>query len=251
MTEGNGSHTRRPRRTSRKPEPGEPSAQQAAAQQPAGGEPRADAASQRAAPEDWAAIGTIVGAFGIHGDLKVQPLTDFPERFEHTPTVYVGAAHTPRRVASARIHGRLVIVHLEGVETATDAQKLRGDKLSIPSGELLALPQDAYYLHDLIGLRVVHVDGTPLGEVTDVLTGGGNDLFVIREPSGGEVLLPAVKEFVKSVDIPGGVIRVAPIPGLFDDRAAVAEPGEPEEELREQDVEADPDETDPATEPPT
>jgi 16S rRNA processing protein RimM len=175
------------------------------------------------ASEDWAAIGTIAGAFGLHGDLKVQPLTDFPERFEHTSTVYVGTARAARRVTSARLHGRLVILHLEGIETATDAAKLRGQQLAIPAGELVALPRDSYYLHDLIGLRVLHVDGTPLGAVADVITGGGNDLFVVRTPQGGEVLLPAVKEFVRSVDLADGVIRIAPIPGLFDDQVVVAD----------------------------
>ncbi len=177
-------------------------------------------------PDDWVAVGTVVGAFGLHGDLKLQPLTDFPERFGRTPTLYVGAAHAPRTVTSARLHGRLVVAHLEGVESATEAEKLRGQRLFIPAGELLALPADHYYLHDLIGLRVEDVDGAPLGVIADVITGSGNDLFVVRRASGGDALLPAVKAFVKSVDVPGGVVRVAPIPGLFDDKAVEAEPTE-------------------------
>jgi 16S rRNA processing protein RimM len=180
---------------------------------------------QAGAASDWVAVGRIAGAFGIRGDVKVEPLTDFPERFQRTATLYVGEDHIPHPVASARQHARIVVVHLAGIETATDAEKLRGARLYIPSGELLALPQDQYYLHDLIGLRVEDIDGTALGVVADVLTGGGNDLFVIRPTTGAaDVLLPAVKEFVKSVDLAGGVMRVAPIPGLFDDNAVVAEP---------------------------
>jgi 16S rRNA processing protein RimM len=182
-------------------------------------------AEQAGAANDWVAVGRITGAFGIRGDVKVQPLTDFPERFQGTATLYVGDDHIARSVVSARQHARIVVVHLAGIETANDAERLRGAHLYIPAGELLALPQDQYYLHDLIGLRVERIDGTPLGVVADVLIGGGNDLFVIRPTAGGaDVLLPAVKEFVKSVDLPGGVMRVAPIPGLFDEHAVVAEP---------------------------
>lgn len=196
--------------------------------------------SPGSAADEWAAVGTIVGAFGIRGDVKIQPLTDFPERFERTPTLYVGDKHTPHAVASARLHKRLVVVHLAGIDTATDAEKLRGVTVYVPESELVPLPAGSYYLHDLIGLRVEHVDGTPLGVVTDVVGAGGNDLFVVRTPTGSDVLLPAVKEFVKAVDTSNGVVRVAPIPGLFDENAEVADvPGMPEEEADEGEADRD------------
>lgn len=192
------------------------------------------------AADEWIAVGTIVGAFGIRGDVKIQPLTDFPERFERTPTLYLGDKHTPHAVVSARLHKRIVVAHLAGIDTATDAERLRGVTVYVPEAELVALPANSYYLHDLIGLRVEHVDGTPLGVVTDVVGAGGNDLFVVRTLAGSEVMLPAVKEFVKAVDIAQGVLRVAPIPGLFDENAAVADiPGMPEDDKAD---EADEDE---------
>ncbi len=225
MTEGRGRRNKPMNRSSRKPD------------KPGQTRPPVDAD----AGQDWVAVGLAVGAFGIRGELKVQPLTDFPERFQQTPTLYVGEAHTPRVVTSARPHGRIVLVHLEGVETVNDAERLRGARLYIPAGELLPLPVDHYYLHDLIGLRVEHVDGTPLGVISDVITTGANDLLVIHNATGGaDALLPAVKEFIKSVDVPGGVVRVAPIPGLFDDNAIVAEqPGDTEshDETAEETVE--------------
>ena len=187
------------------------------------------------AADPWVAVGTIVGAFGIRGDVKIQPLTDFPERFERTPTLHLGDKRTPHAVASARLHKRIVVAHLAGIETANDAEKLRGVTVYVRETELVALPADSYYLHDLIGLRVEHVDGTPLGVVADVVGAGGNDLFVVRTPAGNDVLLPAVKEFVKAVDIRHGVMRVAPIPGLFDDNAEVADvPGMAEGEAADE-----------------
>jgi len=214
MTEGRDRRNRSTSRSSRKPD------------KP--GQARSPTAAD--AGQEWVAVGLAVGAFGIRGDLKVQPLTDFPERFQQTATLYLGEAHTPHRVTSARQHGRIVVVHLEGIETANDAERLRGAQLFIPAGELLTLPADHYYVHDLIGLRVEHVDGTPLGVIRDVISTGGNDLLVVRNLTGGaDVLLPAVKEFIKGVDVPSGAVRVAPIPGLFDDNAIVAEqPGDAE-----------------------
>ncbi|HEX5548625.1 MAG TPA: PRC-barrel domain-containing protein, partial [Ktedonobacterales bacterium] len=84
----------------------------------------------------------------------------------------------------------------------------------------MPLIEDQFYLHDVVGLKVVHVNGQPLGEVVDFITGSGNDLFVVRAtPGGRDVLLPAVREFIRELDIPGGVLRVDPIPGLFDDQS--------------------------------
>lgn len=189
---------------------------------------RASRRGQAQAPsnDEWVAIGLITGMFGIRGEVKVQPLTDFPERFLKTATVYVGEELVERRVLGARLHQRIVILRLEGVETANDAEALRNKKLYVPASELIALPPDHYYLHDLVGLRVVHVDGTSLGVVRDVIQSAGNDLLVIQDArTSKDVLLPTVKEFVKSVDVAGGTITVEPIPGFFDEENAVTVEG--------------------------
>jgi 16S rRNA processing protein RimM len=179
--------------------------------------------AQTPSNDEWVAIGLITAMFGIRGEVKVQPLTDFPERFLQTATVYVGDELVERRVLSARLHQRIVILRLEGVETANDAEALRNKKLYVPASELITLPPDHYYLHDLVGLRVVHVDGTGLGVVRDVIQSAGNDLLVIQDArTGKDVLLPTVKEFVKAVDVAGGTITVEPIPGFFGDSALVA-----------------------------
>lgn len=168
----------------------------------------------------WIAVGAIAGAFGMRGEVKVMPQTDFPERFARTPTVYLGAKHTPYAVESARQHKNLVLLKLAGCETITDAERLRGAVVYVPENEATPLPEGQYYVHDLVGLRVEHINGTTLGEVTDYISPGGNDLFVIRSTeTGAEVMLPAVKEFVKDVDLANRVMRVEPIPGLFDANA--------------------------------
>ena len=188
----------------------------------------------------WIAVGEIVGVFGVRGEVKVLPLTDFPDRFAQTPTLYLGEAHTPHAVKSARQHQRMVLLTLDGIDNVDAAERLRGMTLWIPESERMPLDADQFYLHDVVGLRVVHVNGQPLGEVVNFISGGGNDLFVVRAtPSGREVLLPAVREFVRELDIPGGVLRVDPIPGLFDDQSEnAADSSNPDELVPAEDTDA-------------
>jgi 16S rRNA processing protein RimM len=90
----------------------------------------------------------------------------------------------------------------------------------VPSAELAALSAGQYYQHDIIGLRVERMDGAPLGVITAIIPSGASDLYVVRdEVSGQERFLPAVKEFIREVNVAAGVMRVEPIPGLFDENA--------------------------------
>jgi 16S rRNA processing protein RimM len=174
--------------------------------------------------ESWVMVGVVVGVFGIAGEVKVEPTTSFPERFAETPVLYAGPTHTPYRVLAAHPHKRQILLRLEGITDMSAAERLRGATLSVPASEIHSLPDDHFYLHDVIGLRVRHVSGRDLGFVRDVLETGGADLFVIDSlKSGREVLLPAVKAFIKSVDLQAGVVEVDPIPGLFDDDFDTAE----------------------------
>jgi 16S rRNA processing protein RimM len=179
--------------------------------------------SDTAGNGEWIAIGEVVGAFGLRGELKVAPLTDFPERFDTTPIVYLGSDCTPYPVAGARTRKHQVVLRLEGVADAEAAENLRGATIWIPEAQLHSLERDQYYLHDLVGLEVRHVDGHLLGTVKDVLLGAGNDLLVVDDTEHAkETLLPLVKAFVKQVDLEHRIMRVDPVPGLFDDRAEEA-----------------------------
>jgi 16S rRNA processing protein RimM len=167
---------------------------------------------------DWVIVGNIVGVFGLRGEIKVEPWSSFPERFAKTEILYAGPKHTPYRVLGAHPHKQHILLQLEGITSIEAAERLLGQALSIPAAQIHELPDDSFYVHDLIGLEVVHTNGRKLGIVKDVLVTGGIDLFVITgHRSGQDMLLPAVKEFIKSIDIPSGVLEVDPIPGLLDD----------------------------------
>ncbi len=120
-------------------------------------------------------------------------------------------------VSSALARSTLLL-KLAGVTDPAEAEALRGTALAIPAAELQPLEADRFYVHDVIGLRAQHVNGQPLGTITDVLSGPGHDLFVVHDTRGEtDVLVPAVKAFIKSVDVAAGVVLIDPIPGLFDD----------------------------------
>lgn len=187
--------------------------------------PDAGASGASASPggADWVAIGEVAGSFGIRGELKIAPLTDFPDRFARTATVYLGEDHVPYQVVRAHPHKQHILLALAGVKDRDAAERLRGLRVWIPAPELTPLAADQFYLHDLIGLRVRHVDGRDLGAIADVIATPGADLFLVRgTPNGQDVLLPAVKAFIKAVDLAAGTVLVDPIPGLFDDAAEEA-----------------------------
>jgi len=168
------------------------------------------------ASEGLVAIGQIVGAFGIWGEVKVLPLTDFPERFLTTKRVYLGSRSTEAVIASARPHEKAWLVSFEGISARDAAEKLRSVYIMIPEKETVPLEQDRYYVFELVGCQVFSQEGERLGEIRDATTGTGNDLLVISRPGGKESLVPFAREFVKLVDLDCRRVVLAPIPGLLE-----------------------------------
>lgn len=164
--------------------------------------------------DDWNwTVGRVVATFGRIGELKVRIETDFPDRFARLKQVCLRLpASAPRlfTVQRARLHKGQALLKLEGVESISEAELWRGALVQIPREEAVPLPEDSYYIADLIGLDVVTREGRNLGKLDDVLQYPAQDLFQI-----GEILIPAVKEFIVAVDIPGRRIVVAPPEGLL------------------------------------
>ncbi len=168
---------------------------------------------------NWVEVGEIVGVFGVRGEVKVRPLSDFAERFAVGATLYLGDEHSPHTITKARLRPGSHVLGLSGIESANDAERLRGQMLAVPADALATLAPDQFFQHDVVGLRVEHVNGAPLGVITDILSMGPHDTYVVRDAQGVERMLPAVKAFIKQVDLAAGVMRVEPIPGLFDENA--------------------------------
>jgi 16S rRNA processing protein RimM len=154
-------------------------------------------------------VGRIVAAHGVRGEIKVEPLTDFPQRFAKNATLYIDDA--PVRITASRVQGRIFTLKLEGVDTRTAAEALRGKELTVPQTE--ALNAGRFYQHDIIGLDVVDAHGEALGRVADVLATGANDVYIVRGDRG-ELLLPAVDEVIKRIDLTERRVVVELLPGL-------------------------------------
>jgi len=162
-------------------------------------------------------VGRIIRPHGIRGEVVVEVTTDAPERFAPGSTLDVGdpASPVPYTVAGSRPHQGRLLVTLDGIEDRTAAESLRGSFLSIPASRARAPEEGRYYAFQLEGLSVVDEDGVDLGVMKGVLENPANDLWVIRVGER-DVLVPAVREFVRDVDLAAGRIVLRPIPGLFD-----------------------------------
>lgn len=151
-------------------------------------------------------VGRIVGAFGIRGQVKVEPLTDFAERFDKGRTLYLDGE--PLEIKSTQFHKNQFLLGFAEVPDATAAERLQWKTLEADDMEL-ELEEDEYLTRDLIGLMVLTEEGRPLGKVDDVLPYPAQDVIVV-----GNIMIPAVKEFVKEVDLENKTIVVKLLEGM-------------------------------------
>lgn len=157
----------------------------------------------------------MLGAHGARGEVVVRPLSRFPERFRTLRHVFLGESYTRATITRQRRHGRNALLTLDAVPAREAAQALTGRYLYVPETDAVPLPAGEYFVHQIVGLNVVTLDGAPLGSVEEVLQTGSNDVYLVRGPRG-DVLLPAIKDVIKEVDLARGTMRVELLPGLVD-----------------------------------
>lgn len=154
--------------------------------------------------------GQIVNTHGIKGEVKVVSWCDTPEVLAAVPTYYIDG--TPRKVRAARVHQGNVLALLEGVEDVNAAMPFKGKTVMLDRRDL-PLPEGGYFLADLLGLAVLDAaTGEKLGELSDILYPSSQNVYVVRGER--ELMIPAVPEFIDSVDVDGGVMRVRLIEGM-------------------------------------
>lgn len=147
-------------------------------------------------------IGKAGAPHGIHGELRILPLTDFVERFEGLKEVMVGEELL--HVESVKYHKQSVLMKFKEYPVREEASRLTGRFLTVPRSEAAPLSEGEYYTFDIIGLEVFHPEGGKMGVVENVLRTGSNDVYVVRSEDGTEILVPALKKVVKEIDVPGG-----------------------------------------------
>ncbi|GAC1435465.1 MAG: ribosome maturation factor RimM [Chloroflexota bacterium] len=166
--------------------------------------------------DDWLLVGIVSAPFGVHGEVRIEVLTEFPTRFLRLRALYLG--EEKRAVALERAHTRGksgVALKLAGYDTPEQAAALRQTPLYIPRGEAMPLPAGRYYVDQIVGLEARLLDGRVLGRVSEVLPIASNDVYVVDGGEHGQILLPAIRDVIKEINLPGGYLAVEPLPGLL------------------------------------
>lgn len=166
-------------------------------------------------------VGRILGAHALKGTVRVVPLTDIPDRHQTLEEVLVRTprAETLLKVEKAALSSKGTwLLRFEGVNTREASEALAGGIMYVRDEDLPPLPEGRYYVHQIIGLRAVTVDGRELGPVTEVLETGANDVYVTE---GG--LIPAIPGVLKEVDLEAGIMLIDPLPGMLEDELPPSE----------------------------
>ena len=161
-------------------------------------------------------IGQIVNTFGIKGIVKVKPFTDDINRFDNLKTVYIEKNNTQKEyeIEEVKYHKDMVLIKFKGVDTVEQAELLRNAYLTISRDSAEKLEEGRYYIVDMLGLEVYTDEQVLLGTLEDIFNTGSNDIYVVKDKQGKQILLPAIQDVIKQIDMENGKMIVHLLPGL-------------------------------------
>ncbi len=165
--------------------------------------------------EDYLMVGVIANTHGVRGEVKVYPTTDDVNRFKKLKEIYMGDEKAPLHIQSVKFQKNMVILGFKEYTSLNEVEGLRNKELYVDRAHAVKLQKDEYFISDLIGMKVVTDEGADFGQLTDVMTTGANDVYVVKTTDGKEVLLPAIKECVLKVDMNERVMNVHIMEGLL------------------------------------
>ncbi len=163
-------------------------------------------------------IGQIVNTFGIKGMVKVKPYTDdVKKRFDNLKKIYIQNRNTRKEyeIEEVKYHKEMVLIKFKGIENPEDANLLRNYYLVVDRDEEEPLEEGTYYIVDMIGLDVYTDEGEKLGILDDVFNSGSSDIYVVKNELGKQILLPAIEDVIKNIDMEQRKMIVHLIPGLM------------------------------------
>ncbi len=168
---------------------------------------------------DYLQIGKIVNTHGIRGEIKIIPLTDDPRRFDALEWVYIDKDGTIGRYSllSVKYFKGAVIIKVEGIDTPEAAAELKDCFMLVDRENAVKLPEDTFFICDILGSSVYDEKGVLLGQLRDVLQTGSNDVYMVKNESGKEILIPALKSVVRNVSVEQKRIDVIIPKGLLED----------------------------------
>lgn len=162
-------------------------------------------------------IGQIVNTFGIKGMIKVKPFTDDIKRFDDLEKVYVEKNNTKieYEIEEVKYHKDMVLIKFKSIDTVEQAEKLRNSYLKVSRDSVEDLEEDRYYIVDLIGIDVYTDENILLGKLEDIFNTGSNDIYVVKNELGKQILLPAISDVIKQIDMENKKMIVHIIKGLM------------------------------------
>ena len=159
-------------------------------------------------------VGFIRRPHGVQGEMVMDLHTDFPERMKSGRKLLVGEEHQLLTLTSVRPHQASLLVRFKGIETPEQAGQFRNQWVYIKASEAPKLPEGRIYQHELLGFQVMDENSQPLGELVEILETGANNVYVVRDEAGHEILLPAIPAVVLETDTARRVMRVHVLEGL-------------------------------------
>ncbi len=160
-------------------------------------------------------VGFLRRAHGLQGEMIMDLHTDFPERFRSGRKLFVGEEYKVMTVESVRSHAKGMLIKFKGIETPEDTAQFRNQWVYVKASEIPALPEGQIYQHELFGFKVVDENENPLGELVEIIETGANDVYVVRDESGKEILLPAIPSVILDLDPIRRLMRVHLLEGLI------------------------------------
>ena len=152
-------------------------------------------------------IGKIIAPHGVRGEFRLMPLTENPDRYLEMKKLLLenGKEFT---IISARFHKNMVLIKTEEITSMDEVELLRGKNVVVNTKDLPPLEQGRFYVADLIGFAVVTLENEDVGKLSDVITTGSNDVFVVKSTSGKEIMIPAIDTHIKEIDTKSRTIKV-------------------------------------------
>lgn len=186
------------------------------------GDKKQPAGSPTAGGPAFLEAGKVRRPHGVHGEVVVELYTDFPERLYPKKVVYLGGTYTRMVIASQRPHNEGLLMGFEGITTPEQAGRFRNQLLYVASSDAGELPEGEYYFHELFDLNVIDETGNFLGVLSEIMETGANDVYVVVDEDGTELLLPAIPEVILNVNLDANTMTVHLLPGMAGDEAEEA-----------------------------
>lgn len=168
---------------------------------------------------NWFTVGKIVNTHGIKGEVKLLSSTDFPEeRFKSGARLTIWNDTMDKSLEAivefARPHKNVYIVKFKGWSDINVVERYKGWSVKVSADQLGELAENEFYYHEIVGCEVVTEEGETVGVVTEILSPGANDVWVVKPQKGKDIYIPYIEDVVKHVDVAAKRVTIHLMEGL-------------------------------------